>query len=201
MTDRTDIACMIAEWWHTQKAKNRRKDEINGYEEFIGKKYQFANEETDLIDSTVIIERFLKVESLSPLKLSEDYSQLTIRRPDGKKCIIQKFREPGGEIQKKSESVILTPPASTFQDNHCCNTCKYEDYYLDGIDKELYGKEISFNRRECRSFNPEAISYFKDHIKITLSKGEIPPVIHCPFWKQINGVDKKIKNSDIKQIE
>src|SRR4030042_3782604 len=139
-----DIAVFISEWWLLQKAKNRKKDEINGLEEFIEKKYNFANEETDLLDSTIVVQRFLKIEALTPLKLSEDYSQLTIRRPDGKKCIIQKFKEPGKEFQKTSTRELLSPPNSSFPVEHCCNTCKYELYYQDGVDKELYGTEISF---------------------------------------------------------
>ena len=185
MNDRTEIACMIAEWWHNQKEKKRKKDEITTFEEMVNQKYEFSG--LDIIDSQIVLERFMKIDSLNPLEISEDYSQLTIRSPDGHKHIIQKFREPKGKFLKNKKIELISPVNTLKTEDHCCNTCQYEAYYRDGIDEEIYGREITFNRRECLNHKPEAVFYFKDHCQIKLSKNEIFPVKNCPFWKQING--------------
>jgi hypothetical protein len=178
---------MIAEWWHSQKVKQHRDGDINTLEDFIEYRRKFSG--MDLVDSTVIIERFLKVQSLEPFVLTEDYSQLVIKRPDGKKCIIQKFE---GKQEKEFESI----PMESIIENSCSN-CKHEVYWKDGIDKEIYGTEVSFNRRDCSSSKTEVQEFFKKKVKITLSKGEIPPVENCPFWQGINGFDKSTEKKKL----
>jgi len=193
MTDRTDISQIgiwIAEWYHNQKAK-KRKDEITTCEQYIKKDYEFSNEQYELLDSDIIIEQHMKVDSLKPLRISEDYSQLTIRRPDGHKCIIHRFDENGkAPLNERIIKTIARLETFTEIDN-CCSNCQYEIYEKYAVDKEWVGKEIEYNRRDCMNLKEEAQRFFRSNVRIQVSKGEIEPAINCPWWHSRNGQTKE----------
>jgi hypothetical protein len=188
MNDRTDISCMIAEWWHNQKLK--RKTNLTTYEDYVKHNYEFSNEQFELLDSDIVIEKHLKVDSLNPVKISEDYEQLTVRRPDGKKCIVGILHDTEKADIWEREIKTIEKAEDLPKIENSCNTCQFEFYEIDGIDEDFLGKEIKFYRRDCWCLKPGAQDFFRRAVRLKLSKEEIKPAIDCPFWQPRNGKEK-----------
>ena len=174
MTDRTEIACIIAEWWSLQKRKNKRK--------YDGSPFQVI----DLIDTTISVEMVLKVDNVDPLEVSEDYSQLVIKGVMSGGPRIVKFESKmnlDDFIQVKKDKVEFKPVTLIQPQNNNCSSCHHEIIYKSGEENEKY-------KRDCNNFNVNAQDFFRKNCKFTMSKSAIVPVVDCPFWTKVKKQNK-----------
>jgi len=184
--DRSDIACIIAEWWHNQKVKRSKQS----YEDFVS--HHKFDPDLELIDSSITIEITMRVVSLDPMKLEEEGQRLVINKPGGGKIIIKNRngKESLSKARKEANQEIIK---ITGKEKGCCTYCYHEDYYVENFGRSENGGDIIMNRRRCTNLSEFAQDYFKRNCKFTLSKEEIPPIEGCPFWSKIKAIKNESK--------
>jgi hypothetical protein len=155
MPDRTEIACVIAEWWHNQKEKK------------------------NLLESTITLEQFLQIDKLEPLEIVEEKVQLVLKKPGGKRKVIWKQGRNGSKVLKeKSYSFIDGNFQIKKEESRLgCDTCRYEIYYPS---EEEDGQAWN---RGCLC--DEAQDYFNRKCALKFSRCEIPPVTNCRCWTKV----------------
>jgi hypothetical protein len=171
MTDRTEIACIIAEWWHNQKDKKH------------------------LLESTITLEQFLQIDKLEPLEIIEEKVQLVLKKPGGRRKVIWKQKKNGHKVLKEKtyefDGINYQVTIEDFQrlelENRLkmlgCDTCKSEIYYQSEQEDGLT------YCRDCLC--ADAQDYFNRKCVLKFSHAAIPPVTNCRCWKGINGYVKE----------
>jgi hypothetical protein len=151
MTDRTEIARVIYDWWKLQKEKK------------------------ELLESTITLEQFLKIEHLEPLEVVEDVVRICIQVPGGRKKTIWKQKngkKKNGHSLPEVDQIEISIPVRLG-----CNTCRHEIFYTSEQEEGL-----TYNR-DCLCM--DAQDYFNRCCPLKCSLGFIVPVKNCRFWKQV----------------
>ena len=160
MTDRLQIAQLIYDFWKLQKDKK------------------------ELLESTITLEQFLKIDKLEPLEVVEDVVRICIQRPGGRKKTIWKQkngkkRNGHAPPEMEGQTIEMYVPAKLG-----CNTCKHEIFYTSEQEEGL-----TYNR-DCLCM--DAQDYFNRSCPLKCSLGFITPVKNCRYWKQVK-VNEPIK--------
>jgi len=162
MPDHTEIACIIAEWWHHQKEKKH------------------------LLESTITLEQFLQIDKLEPLEIVEEKVQLVLKKPGGRRKVIWKNKNGSRKIVQMHQGIpILTNESEVLERIMLrirkklkgCNTCPSEIYYQSEQEDGL-----TYNR-DCLC--AEAQDYFNRKCALKFSRSEIPPVTNCRCWEKV----------------
>jgi hypothetical protein len=152
MTDRTEIARLIYDWWNLQKEKKQ------------------------LLESTITLEQFLKIEHLEPFEVVEDVVRICIQVPGGRKKTIWKEKNGkkrnGHDHETEQKGIVIN-----LSGRLGCNTCNHEIFYTSEQEEGLV-----YNR-DC--LNMDAQDYFNRCCPLKCSLGFILPVENCRFWRQV----------------
>jgi len=163
MTDRTDIACIIAEWW-----KSKQKEDITTLEDYLDAKT--PAKPVELIDSEIVVEHHIRVADL-PNKVETEKTRIYLRNGRTRTLLkVIKGKINGSKVAK------------AVKQERSCTTCYYESYYLDSIETDAIGREIKYKRRECN--NAQAQDFYDRTVHIKMSAKEIKPAVNCPYWKE-----------------
>lgn len=151
MTDRTQIAQLIYDFWKLQKDKK------------------------ELLESTITLEQFLKIENMEPLEVVEDVVRICIQRPGGRKKTIWKQKngkKRNGHTMPEVEQIGIDLPGKLG-----CNTCRHEIFYTSEQEEGLV-----YNR-DCLC--DQAQDFFNRCCPLKRSLGFVPPVQNCRYWAKV----------------